>query len=82
MDAEVEIGTPASLISDMAKRVEADFIVMGTRGEHNALEKIWGSVTTAVIEHAHCPVWVVPEHAPYSNIAIAAYATDLDEADP
>lgn len=82
VNADVEIGTPASIIADMAKRDEADLIVMGTNGEHNALEKLWGSVTTAVIEQAHCPVWVVPEHAGYGKINIAAYATDLDEADP
>ena len=80
--SDVEIGTPASLIVDIAKRDEADLIVMGTRGEHNALDRMWGSVTTAVIEKADCHVWVVPEHAPYKNINVAAYATDLKDADP
>jgi nucleotide-binding universal stress UspA family protein len=80
--SEVEIGTPSNIIVDVARRESADLIVMGTKGEHNALERLWGSVTTAVIEKAHCHVWVVPEHAAYAEIDVAAFATDLNEADP
>jgi len=80
--AEVEVGTPGNIIADIARRDEADLIVMGTKGEHNALERLWGSVTSAVIERAPCHVWVVPEHAPYAEIDVAAFATDLNEADP
>lgn len=82
LNSDIEIGTPASLIADVARRDEADLIVMGTRGEHNALDRFWGSVTTAVIEHAHCHVWVVPEHAAYQDINIAGFATNLGDADP
>lgn len=80
--SEVEIGTPSNIIADIAKRDEADLIVMGTKGAHNTLERLWGSVTSAVIERAPCHVWVVPEHAAYAEIDIAAFATDLNEADP
>jgi nucleotide-binding universal stress UspA family protein len=80
--SDVEIGTPASLIADVARRDEVELIVMGTRGTHNALDRFWGSVTTAVVEHAHCHVWVVPEHAPYSDINVAGFATNLGDADP
>jgi len=80
--SEVEVGTPSNIIADIAKREEADLIVMGTKGEHNALERMWGSVTSAVVESAPCHVWVVPEHAAYAEIDIAAFATDLKEADP
>ena len=82
IDSDVEIGTPASLIADVARRDETDLIVMGTRGEHNALDRFWGSVTTAVVEHTHCHVWVVPEHAPYQKINVAGFATNLGDADP
>ena len=82
INSDVEIGTPASLIADVARRDEVDLIVMGTRGTHNALDRFWGSVTSAVVEHTHCHVWVVPEHAPYSDINIAGFATNLGDADP
>lgn len=80
--ADLEVGTPASLISEVARRDEADLIVMGTRGRHNTLERFWGSTATAVLEHAPCHVMVVPEHAPYQKIEQVGYATDLAEADP
>ncbi len=80
--SDVEIGTPSNIITDIARRENADLIVMGTKGVHNALEHFWGSVTTSVVEHAPCHVWVVPEEAPYAEINVAAFATDLNEADP
>lgn len=79
---DVEVGEPVSVITKIAKLEAADMIVMGTRGEHNALEKFFGSITTGVLEWAHCPVWVIPEEASYNSIDIATYATDLRDADP
>ncbi len=82
VEKEVEIGSAGGVITNMARREEADLIIMGTQGEHNALEKAFGSVTTNVIERAHCPVMVIPEQAPIESIDIIAYASDLSEADP
>lgn len=80
--ADVEIGTPGTLIAEIARRDGADLIVMGTKGEHNVLERVFGSVTTTVIEKAHCHIWVVPEEAAFGKLDIVAYASDLQEADP
>lgn len=79
---DIEIGTPGKIICDAARRNEADLIVMGTKGEHNVLERVFGSVTTAVIGNAYCNLWIVPEKALFEQIDIIAYATDLMEADP
>lgn len=79
---EVEVGTPVGIILQKAKKYDADLIVMGTKGEHNALEKTLGSVTTGVIERAHCPVLVIPEHAVWKAPHIVAFATNLSDADP
>ena len=79
---EVDVGAPAGIIAQLAKREEADMVIMGTKGEHNALEKTLGSVTTGVIEQAHCPVLVVPENAEWKPAHVVAYATNLSEADP
>lgn len=79
---DVEVGNPASIINAVARRDSTDLIVMGTKGEHNLFEKLFGSVTTDVIKNAPCSIWVVPEHSRYAPIQIATYATDLNEADP
>lgn len=82
IEADVEVGSPLSVIIHVAERDEVDLIVMGTRGEHGLLEKAFGSTSTGVIARAPCHVLVVPEEAPYESIDIVAYATDLSEADP
>lgn len=79
---EVEVGAPVESINRLAKNEEVDLIVMGTNGEHNVLEKVFGSVAAGVISHAHCPVWVVPEKAAVQDIHTVVYGSNLREADP
>jgi nucleotide-binding universal stress UspA family protein len=79
--SDVEVGGPA-IISQIARRDEADLIVMGAKGEHNVMERLFGSVTTGVIDNAHCNVLVIPEHAGFGFLNVAVYASDLNEADP
>jgi nucleotide-binding universal stress UspA family protein len=80
--SDVELGTPSKVVCDRARENRVDLIVMGTKGEHNVLERIFGSTTTAVMEHAPCHLWIVPEEARFEQIDIIAYASDLLEADP
>jgi nucleotide-binding universal stress UspA family protein len=80
--ADVEVGAPVGVIAQIARRDEADLIVMGTRGSHNLIEHIFGSVTTGVMEKAPCHVWVVPEEAEFGLVDIVAYGADLTTADP
>ncbi len=79
---EVKLGAPANLISETAMTKNTDLIIMGTQGEHSTLEKVVGSVTTATLNRAHCPVLVVPESAKHEKISTVAYAADLLETDP
>jgi nucleotide-binding universal stress UspA family protein len=51
-------GKPAFVIGDVADEIDADVIVMGTRGI--ALEKDEQSTAARVIQLAPCPVLVVP----------------------
>lgn len=50
---------PAKRIIDLAKEIEADTIVMGNRGLGTAKAFLLGSVSTAVVKHAPCPVFVI-----------------------
>ena len=49
-------------IVGLAKELEADLIVMGSRGHRGIRRAIEGSVSDAVIRHAPCPVLVVRSH--------------------
>ena len=50
---------PAKRIIDLAKEIEADTIVMGNRGLGTAGAFLLGSVSTAVVKHSPCPVFVI-----------------------
>jgi nucleotide-binding universal stress UspA family protein len=53
-------GMPSFVICDVADEIEADLIVMGTRGLGLTNENSAESVTTRVISLSPCPVLIVP----------------------
>ena len=55
----VEIGEPGPMICDVAERVGADIIVIGSHGHGWFQRVLLGSVSTHVLHHAHCPVLVI-----------------------
>jgi nucleotide-binding universal stress UspA family protein len=55
-----EVGRSYSTIVEQARRSGADLIVMGTHGRHGLKHALVGSVAERVVEHAGCPVLVVP----------------------
>ena len=48
-------------ILDEAKSMAADLIIMGTHGRSGLAHAILGSNTARVIQHAPCPVLIVPK---------------------
>lgn len=55
----VEMGPPAEIILDAANTWAADVIVVGSHGLGFWGRTLLGSVSSAVVHHAHCPVLVV-----------------------
>jgi nucleotide-binding universal stress UspA family protein len=45
----------------LAEQVDAGLIVMGSRGQGRLRRALLGSVSDAVVRHAHCPVTIVRE---------------------
>ncbi len=60
---EVIYGDPAQEILNAADRHESELIVMGRRGEGHLRRAVLGSVVSAVLRRAPCPVLVVVEPA-------------------
>ena len=54
-----ETGAPAVTILDFEKQINADLIVMGSRGLGLVKGVILGSVSQYIVERANCPVLVV-----------------------
>ncbi len=55
-----EVGRSYSTIIEQARTSGAGLIVMGTHGRHGLSHALLGSVAEKVVEHARCPVLVVP----------------------
>lgn len=67
-------------IIDRSKK-SCDLIVMGTKGERNAVDKLMGSVTTRLMMNAGCPVLAIPENAKFEDIKEITYATTFSAKD-
>jgi nucleotide-binding universal stress UspA family protein len=62
-DRRVVYGFPADRLADLADEVDADLIVVGSRGRGPMKSALLGSVSTELIGVARCPVLVVPPGA-------------------
>ena len=54
------VGDPGPTIVESATGHHCDYIVMGSHGHGAVRHALMGSVTHAVINHARCPVLIVP----------------------
>jgi nucleotide-binding universal stress UspA family protein len=57
--AHARTGDPAAETVDLAEELGVGLVVVGTRGLGGIKRALMGSVSGAVVEHAHCPVLVV-----------------------
>lgn len=55
----IEMGSPAEIIIEVAKREGADMIIAASHGKHGAKKFAFGSVTARLIEHSPIPVLVM-----------------------
>ena len=76
-----DYGQTSDSIVHIAKSENVDFIMMGTKGVSNMLDKWLGTNAQNVLEAAECPVWVIPENAPLNYPKSFMYAADFKEDD-
>lgn len=73
----VEEGYPSDIIGKMAKKNDANLIVMGMKGKGQS-NSVFGSTTTTIVRKLSFPVFVIPESASYGSIDKITFATDFD----
>ncbi len=56
----VDVGEPAQVIIEQAKKLDVDAVVMSTHGRTGFSRWLFGSVTHKVLSAMPCPVFVVP----------------------
>jgi nucleotide-binding universal stress UspA family protein len=57
--AHLGVGAPDREIVELAEKLGAGLVVMGSRGRGGIRRALMGSVSDSVVRHAHCPVLVV-----------------------
>ena len=57
--AHLRTGTAAAEITELAEKLGAGLVVVGSRGLGGIKRALMGSVSGSVVRHAHCPVLVV-----------------------
>jgi nucleotide-binding universal stress UspA family protein len=62
-ERRAEVGVPAERLADIADEVDAEMIVVGSRGRGAFRSAFLGSVSNALVGVARCPVLIVPRGA-------------------
>jgi universal stress protein A len=57
-DVHVLLGSPAREVDELASKLKAELIVMGSHGRHG-MNRLLGSTANAVLHHAQCNVLAV-----------------------
>ncbi len=79
VNVNLKLGFAADEIISASK--EVDLIVMGTTGDGNWLEHIFGSVSSQVARYANCPVLLVPPGVTFKGFDTVVYASDSEVVD-
>ncbi len=79
IERELLIGFPAEEIARISE--DYDMIVMGTTGESDLLNKMFGSVSSAVAKRAECPVILVPKDMDFRGFSHILYASNYESVD-
>jgi nucleotide-binding universal stress UspA family protein len=77
---KAQVGFAADTLIAMSKAPTTDLILLGYSGEHDWIDKLFGSVALRVSREAHCPVLLVPRGAEYHGLHHIVYAAAFESA--
>ncbi len=74
-------GLPIKSIVDISEEKDTFMIIMGSTGQSDAVDRLFGRISSEVAQKAACPVLLVPKGAKFFPIKNILYASNLDSAD-
>lgn len=77
----IERGKPYAVISSVAEEINADLIIMGTKGASSIKRILYGNVTSDVILDSKVPVLTVPMNSKKPYLDRFLFATDYRDKD-
>lgn len=79
IDFDSGFGSEVHQILRYTEQYKFDMIVMGMHGASAITEKLIGSITTAVIKHAICPVLAIEKNIKFREIKNVVLAYDINQ---
>lgn len=77
----IDYGSTVDLLASICKREKIDLIVMGTKGETNAVDAIFGSIASNTIKMVKCPTLIVPYAAVQFQMNEILFASDFHQTE-
>lgn len=74
-------GFPIKSIVGISREEEVLMIVMGATGEHDAVDKFIGSVSSDVVQKAYCPVLMTPKDVKFQTFNNILYSSNDESVD-
>jgi nucleotide-binding universal stress UspA family protein len=78
-ETKLVFGNPYAGISREISDIEADLVIMGSKGSSGFEELLIGSNTEKVVRHANCPVITIKDHRNPDSIKKIVFASDFEE---
>jgi len=83
LKTHVYLGDVIKGIRAKSEELDADLVIVGTQGEnHKPIERMFGTVSTALTKKMPCPVLFVPKGYEYKDVDNVIFASNLNPADP
>jgi nucleotide-binding universal stress UspA family protein len=79
--SEIKRNNPLDAILDKSEEIEADLIVMGTKGESSLKRLLYGNVTSSLLLESKIPVCTVPENSKKPYLDRFIFTTDFRDGD-
>lgn len=73
----VQMGNPIRLVKELVEELNADMVVLGTKGASGLEEVLIGSNAASILHNVDCPVLSIPKGRNFSEIDTIVYGSDF-----